>query len=144
MSAIPLEAVTLLGSSILGTVSKLVSIALNASHEKKMMELKVMSAQAGIIDQARRVTNPHFQWTRRAIALMAVFFIIAWPKIVAVFAPGIEVAYGYSEASKGFLWFDGPMKLMWQNVHGLAITPLDTHMLAAIIGLYFGGSLARE
>jgi hypothetical protein len=144
MSAIPLETVTLLGSSILGTVSKLVAIAMSAAHEREIMKLQAMSAGAKIVDQARRYANPHFQWTRRVIALMAVFSIIVLPKLAAIYVPWIDISYGYQQATKSLFGLGGTTQLLWQTVHGLTITPLDTHMLAAIIGLYFGGSLARE
>jgi len=145
MSAIPLETFTFLGSSLLGTLSKLIGMALEARKQEKFLQLQALSAQAKIIDQARRHDNPHFQWTRRAIALLSVFFIIAFPKIVAVFFPCVPVIVGYTELQKGFLFFTDPIaKTVWQHAYGLVITPLDTHMLAAIIGLYFGGSLAQH
>ena len=32
----------------------------------------------------------------------------------------------------------------WKAMTGLIITPLDTHVVSSIIGLYFGGSLVRR
>lgn len=145
MNALPLETLTFLGSSVIGTVSKLIGIALSARRDEKLLQLQVMSARARVVDRARRFTNPHFQWTRRTISLIAVFFIIAFPKIVAVFFPAVPVVIGYTELQKGFWFFSDPsVKTIWQHAYGLVITPLDTHMLAAIIGLYFGGSLAQH
>ena len=145
MTALPLETLTFLGSSIVGTVSKLIGLAMAAKKEERLFQLQLMSAQAKNIDDARRYTNPSFQWTRRAISLIAVFFIIAFPKLVAVFCPAVPVVVGYTELQKGFLFFSDPVaRTVWQHAYGLVITPLDTHMLAAIIGLYFGGSLAQH
>lgn len=145
MNALPLETVTFLGSSIIGTLSKLLGMFLTAQRERKHLELQAMTTRARIVDQARRYQNPSFQWTRRAISLIAVFFIIAFPKIVAVFFPQVPVVVGYTELQKGFLFFSEPMvRTVWQSAQGLVITPLDTHLLAAIIGLYFGGSLAQH
>jgi hypothetical protein len=144
MSAIPTEMITLLGSSLLGTASKLISLVIESRKQEKLLQLQVMSGEAKIVDRARRYENPHFQWTRRVIALTAVFFVIAFPKIVALLSANTDIAYGYTEATPGFFGFGSVAKLNWQIVHGLAITPIDTHLLAAIIGLYFGGSLARK
>jgi hypothetical protein len=145
MNALPLETITLLGSTIIGTISKLIGMSIAAKKERDLMQLQVMSAQAKIIDGARRYDNSSFQWTRRTISLITVFFVIAFPKLVAVFWPQTPIMIGYTELQKGFLFFSDPVaKTVWQSAHGLTITPLDTHMLAAIIGLYFGGSLAQH
>ena len=140
----PLETLTFLGSILIGTLSKLVGLWLAANRQEKLLQLQLMSAQAKEIDTARAFTNPQFQWTRRVITLLAVFFIICFPKLVAVFCPAIPVIVSYTEATHGFLGLSGPIHTIWQSSYGLVITPLDTHMLAAIIGLYFGGSLAQH
>jgi hypothetical protein len=145
MNALPLETLTLLGSSIIGTLSKFIGLMVEGRRQEKLLQLQALSARGRLIDQARRYSAPHFQWTRRAIALIAVFFIIAFPKLVAVFAPDLQVVIGYTELQKGFLFLGDPsVKTIWQTTRGLVITPLDTHLLAAIIGLYFGGSLAQH
>lgn len=141
---IPLELVTLLGSSLLGGVMKIWSKANEARRQERTYMLQTLNAKADIIGQARHYENREFQWTRRTIALTAVFFIIAFPKIVAVFMPETAVFFGYAEMSKGF-WFFGSEgeRIVWEQMHGLVITPLDMHLLAAIVGLYFGGSLTN-
>ena len=59
------------------------------SIKAKQAEQKMLLARGKFqmeeIDKARRYDNKGFQWTRRIIALTAVFFIIVWPKIVPVF-----------------------------------------------------------
>ncbi len=141
---VPLELVTLLGSSFLGGAMKIWSKSIEARRLERTYLLQALSARADIIGRARRYENKGFQWTRRTIALMAVFFIIAFPKLVAVFMPETAVFFGYAEMSRGF-WFLGTEgeKIVWEQMRGLVITPLDTHLLAAIVGLYFGGSLAN-
>lgn len=94
------------------------------------------------IDQARNVPQSGLQVTRRAIALLAVFAIIVLPKLLAIFKPEVPIAIGYSQISDGFLFFSSACeKIRWCQFHGLVITPLDTHLLSAIIGLYFGSAL---
>jgi len=34
--------------------------------------------------------------------------------------------------------------LMDKSFAGVVITPLDTHLMSAIVGLYFGGSLVKK
>ncbi|MEM9227285.1 MAG: hypothetical protein AAGA45_04900, partial [Verrucomicrobiota bacterium] len=45
----------------------------------------------------------------------------------------------------GFWFFSSDTEeTQWLELKGLVLTPLDTHLLSAIIGLYFGGSLASR
>jgi len=104
-----------------------------------------LSAQSKATDMARRYENKGFQITRRIIALSAVGAIIVWPKVIAVFWPEIPVTIGYTEWSPGFLFFtEGKELVKWQALKGLVITPLDTHLLSAIVGLYFGASMVKN
>ena len=77
---------------------------------------------------------------------MAVFAVIVWPKAVAVFWPEIPVNVGYTEFNPGALFglFEGSEEIKWQSLKGLVITPLDTHLLSAIVGLYFGASMVKN
>ena len=104
-----------------------------------------LSAQRKAINDARKYESKGFQVTRRIIAISAVFAIIVWPKIVAVFWPDIPVNIGYTEWNPGFLFFtEGKEAIKWQALTGLVITPLDTHLLSAIVGLYFGASMVKN
>lgn len=145
MPFIPPELVTLLGSSVLGGIMQIGSRTLEARRRERLFTLQALNAKAQIISEARRYENRGFAWTRRLISLVAVFFVVAFPKIVAVFFPGVDVHVGYSELKDGFLFFTSEKPVVhWVAMRGLVITPLDTHLLSAIIGLYFGGSLTRQ
>ena len=106
--------------------------------------MAAMTKDAEGIDKARRYENPHFQWTRRLIALGAIGAIIEWPKIVAVFYPDIAVTVGWTQFNPGFFIFEGKEMVKWEQMTGLVITPLDTHLVSAIVGLYFGGALVKR
>ena len=96
------------------------------------------------ISDARNYDNKGFQFTRRIIALTAVFFIIAWPKLVPVFFD-TSVYLTWTEFSRGFLFLVEQKEMtMDKEFFGVVITPLDTHLMSAIIGLYFGGSLVKK
>ena len=104
-------------------------------------------ALIGAASQAREYgkTDKHFAWTRRLIALSAVFSIIVLPKLVAVWYPEVGVIVGYTEATGGFWnWLFGPAEtVQWRTAQGFVITPLDTHIVSAIVGLYFGAGFTK-
>ena len=76
--------------------------------------------------------------------MAAVGAIVIWPKVIAVFWPEVGVTVGYTQWSPGFLFFDGADDTIWHTMKGLVITPLDTHLLSAIVGLYFGASMVKN
>jgi hypothetical protein len=103
--------------------------------------------QAEIFKEAREYDNAGFQWTRRIIALVAVFAIVVLPKIIPLIDPNAQVIVGYTEFKPGFLFFtEGKDVMSWvpMAAKGIVITPLDTNLVSAIIGLYFGGSLVKK
>jgi hypothetical protein len=142
---IPLELMTMLGSGLLSGVLTLFSRSQKAKQDAFTRAIEGLSAQSKATDLARRYENKGFQVTRRIIALSAVGAIIIWPKIIAVFWPEIPVTVGYTEWNPGFLFLtEGTELIKWQALQGLVITPLDTHLLSAIVGLYFGASVVKN
>ena len=144
MGGIPMELVTMLGSSLLGGIMSIWGQSIKAKEANNKVMMAAMTKQAAIIDKARRYENPHFQWTRRIIALAAIGSVIVWPKVVAVYYPDVLVTVGWTQFNPGFLFFEGKESVRWQEMSGLIITPLDTHLVSAIVGLYFGGSLVKK
>ena len=131
MFGLPVEMITMLGSSVLGGVMTIWGQSITA-------------IQMEAIESARKYENPGFQWTRRIIALTAVFFIIVWPKIVPVFFD-VSVFLTWTEFSRGFFFLiEQKEMLVDRQFAGVVITPMDTHLMASIIGLYFGGSLVKK
>ena len=144
MLGIPLELVTMLGSGLMGGVMTLWSQGMKAKQDSFQRAIDGLSAQSTATDLARRYENKGFQVTRRIIALSAVGAIIVWPKVVAVFWPDIGVTVGYTAWKPGFLFFEGTEVVKWEAVKGLVLTPLDTHLVSAIVGLYFGASIVKN
>jgi len=108
------------------------------------MLIQRAETQMSFVDKARTYENKGFQWTRRIIALTAVFFVIAWPKIVPVFLD-IPVILTWTEFKPGFLFLIEKKEILMDRAFaGVVITPLDTHLMASIVGLYFGGSLVKK
>ena len=51
----------------------------------------------------------------------------------------------WTEFSRGLLFLiERKEVVMDKEYFGVVITPLDTHLMSAIIGLYFGGSLVKK
>ncbi|MGA1049296.1 MAG: hypothetical protein ACO3UU_14925, partial [Minisyncoccia bacterium] len=74
-----------------------------------------------------------------------IFAIVLLPKLVPIFYPEILVTVGYTNWKPGFLFFtDGKEIFEWVSFNGLVITQLDTNLVSAIIGMYFGGSLVKK
>ena len=108
----------------------------------------MLIARAGVqiksFKDAREYENTGFAWTRRIIALTAVFFIIAYPKLVPVFFD-TSVFLTWTEFTRGFFFLiESKEIVMDKEFFGVVITPLDTHLMSAIVGLYFGGSLVKK
>ena len=79
--------------------------------------------------------------------MTAIFSIVVLPKLIPIFAPEVQIIVGYLEFKPGFLFFtEGKEIMKWvpMAAPGIVITPLDTNLVAAIIGLYFGGSLVKK
>ena len=93
---------------------------------------------------ARDVKDKGFQWTRRIIALTSIFAIVLLQKLVAGYYPDVNVTVGYTIWNPGFWFFtEGKEVFDWVTFEGLVITQLDTNLVSAIIGMYFGGSLVK-
>ena len=144
MGGLPVEMITMLGSSLLGGFMSIWGQSIKAKQAEQKMLLARGKFQMAEIDKARRYENTGFQWTRRIIALSAVFAIIVWPKIVPVFFD-TSVWLTWTEFSRGFLFLIEKKEIvMDKEFFGVVITPLDTHLMSAIVGLYFGGSLVKK
>jgi len=96
MFGLPVEMITMLGSSVLGGFMTIWGQSIKAKQEEQKMLLARGKFQMESIDKARRYENKGFQFTRRIIALTAVFFIIVWPKIVPVFFDTSVFLHGQS------------------------------------------------
>lgn len=140
MFGLPLELITMLASTILGGVMSIwgQSNKNKAEHQRALV---------GAVSQAREhgKNDVHFAWTRRIIALSAVFSIIVLPKVVAVWYPEVSVVVGYTEVTGGLKeWIFGTQEsIQWRSAYGFVITPLDTHIVSAIVGLYFGAGFTK-
>jgi len=143
---IPLELITMLGSGLLSGVMTLWSQSLKAKQQSHKHLMDKIETKNAAVAAARDTTNKGMQFTRRIITLSAVAAIVVWPKVVPVFWPEVPTIVGWTEWNPGFWFFtDGQDVVKWTTASkGLILTPLDTHLLSAIIGLYFGSSVVKN
>ena len=134
----------MLGSTLVSGFMSMWSQSLKARQLQQKLLLARADIQHKAFKAAREYENTGFQWTRRIIALTAIFAIVLLPKVVVIFYPDIEVTVGYLQFKPGFLFVAEKEVLKWISFTGLVITPLDTNLVAAIVGMYFGGSLVRR
>ena len=142
----PFEMITMLGSTVLGGVMSIWSQSIKAKQSEQKMLLARADVQQKGFKEAREYGNEGFQWTRRIIALTAIFAIVVLPKIIPLISPDAHVVVGYTQFKPGFLFFEGKEIMKWipMDAKGIVITPLDTNLVSAIVGLYFGGSLVKK
>ena len=142
---IPFELITMLGSGLMSGVMTLWSQSQKAKQAAFERAISGLAAKAKATDEARRYENNGFQITRRIIALAVVFAFIVWPKILPVLFPDMPVIVGYTTWNPGFMFFSsGSEVIKWEALQGLVMTPLDTHIMSSIIGLYFGSSIVKN
>ena len=141
----PFEIITMLGSTLISSLLSLWSQRMKAKQDEQKMLITRGEFQLKAVDAARNVENAGFQWTRRIIALSSIFAIVILPKLVAVYYPDVHVTVGYTVFNPGFLFFTDAREVFeWITFKGLVITQLDTNLVSAIIGMYFGGSLVKK
>jgi len=142
----PIELISMLVSTVLGGVLSIMA----QKGKDKADEQKMLMQRAGFVskqtDKARAVTDSFTKNTRRWIALICVVAIIVLPKLAPFLSPDLPIYVGYTESvMQGWWIFASSTDItQWKPMTGLVITPLDTHVVSSIVGLYFGGSLVRR
>ena len=140
----PFELITMLGSTLISGVMSMISQNLKAKQAQQKMLLARGEFQVEAFKAAREYSNEGFQWTRRIIAILSVLAIVVLPKVAVLFFPDLVISVGYTQFKPGFLFIPEKEAMKWIEFTGLVITPLDTNLVAAIVGMYFGGSLVKR
>ncbi len=142
---IPMELISMLGSTLLGGAMSILSQRGQVEAEKQKMLMQRAGFAAKQTDKARAVSDPHTKHTRRWIALMCVFSIIVVPIVAPIFTD-VNVAYQIvTEADSGWWIFGSTYETSYfEQGNTVFITNLQSHTIFSIIGLYFGGSLTRK
>jgi hypothetical protein len=138
------ELLPLIGGGVFGAIVKLLSIGMqNKADERKAM-FSAFQAQQGSIDSAntQAATNSGFAFTRRIIALSITAIIV----LVAVF-PLMQPVNVLQEIQTGGSYLFGLVDTRetvqeWVQLHGSVVLPVVIPSFQAIIGAYFGASIA--
>ena len=142
---IPMELISMLGSTLLGGAMSIMAQKAQAEAEREQALMARANFAARQTDKARKVSDPHTKHTRRWIALMCVFSIIVVPIMAPIFVD-INVIYQVTTQVDSGWWIFGSSyeTTVWKEGSGIFITSLQSHTIFSIIGLYFGGSLTRK
>ena len=74
----PFEIITMLGSTVLGGVMSIWADSRKAKAEEQQLLITRGKFQLQAVEAARNVKDKGFQWTRRIIALTAIFSIVVF------------------------------------------------------------------
>lgn len=142
--SIPLELLSMGASAVLSGAMSLWAQHLKAKAQAHRQLIAQATLHDEIFTRAREFKGSKgFAFTRRIIALSTVAAVIILPKILPLF--GIDVTVGWTQIESGFwFWSDDETKVVWKTMSGLVLTPLDTHVVSSIIGMYFGASVVKN
>jgi len=144
LSSIPAEMVTGGVSTVLTFIGSIIASKTKAANAAHQMLIERGNATERSRQNARALQTPGVRWTRRTIALSVVGAVLVAPILAGM--AGVDVTTGWTEMKGGFWPFTGPKaQMIWHTIHGgVVLTPLHTHSVAAIIGYYFGASIAEN
>jgi|TARA_R110000744_G_scaffold44832_2_gene99834 hypothetical protein len=142
----PIELISMLVSTVLGGVLSIMAQKGKDKADEQKMLMQRANFDAKQKDKARDVQDSFTKNTRRWIALICVVAIIVLPKLAPFIDSSMPIYVGYTEAVMQGWWIFASSTdvTQWKPMTGLVITPLDTHVVSSIVGLYFGGSLVRR
>ena len=142
----PIELISMLVSTVLGGVLSIMAQKSKDKADEQKMLMQRADFDAKQKDKARAVDDPFTKNTRRWIALICVVAILVLPKLAPFINPDMPIYVGYTESvMQGWWIFASSTDItQWKPMTGLVITPLDTHVVSSIVGLYFGASLVRR
>jgi hypothetical protein len=138
------ELLPLIGGGLFGAIVRLLSMGMqNKADERKWM-FQAFQAQQGSIDSANTHAkeNSGFAFTRRIIALSITAIIV----LVAVF-PVTQPVNVLQEIQTGGSYLFGlidttQIKQQWVQLEGSVVLPVVIPSFQAIVGAYFGASIA--
>ena len=138
------EILPLVGGGIFGAVVKLLSMGMQNKAEERKEMFQAFSARQGAIDKVNEVasSNSAFAFTRRVIALSITAVIV-----MLALAPIAQPVNVLQEIQTGGSYLFGlidttQIKQQWVQLEGSVVLPVIIPSFQAIIGAYFGASIA--
>lgn len=139
-----MEILPLVGGGIFGALVKLLSMGMQNKAEERKAMFQAFSKQQESINSANEMAanNSSFAFTRRIIALSITGIIV----LLAVF-PLMQPVNVIQEIQTGGSYLFGlidttSIKQEWVQLQGSVVLPVVIPSFQAIIGAYFGASIA--
>jgi hypothetical protein len=140
------EILPLVGGGIFGAVVKLLSMGMQNKAEERKEMFQAFAARQGAIDKVNEVasSNSYFAFTRRVIALSITAVIV-----MLALAPIAQPVNVLQEIQTGGSYLFGlidttQIKQQWVQLEGSVVLPVIIPSFQAIIGAYFGASIAGK
>jgi len=139
-----MDLLPLIGGGLFGAVVKLISMNMQNKAEERKAMFQAFSTRQGAINSVNEMasTNSGFAFTRRIIALSITAIIV----IVAIFPP-LQPVNVIQEIHTGGSYLFGlidttTVRQEWVQLKGSVVLPVIIPSFQAIIGAYFGASIA--
>jgi len=143
MFGIPMEVVTMLGSTVGGAVMRIWSQSNADKAEQWRMALEAGRENELSRSAAREWSTPHANWTRKFLVVsfmaMAMFIIVA-----PLFGQSTQVPIISTEGFK-LLFLDFTQEITeYVQLEGIVTPEWLSHAIMAVVGLYFGSSISSR
>lgn len=140
-----IELLPLIGGGLFGAVVKLFSMSMQNKAEAHKQTMEAFKSNSKHINQVNEVAvaNSGFAFTRRIIALSITSIIVL---LALVPHEGVNVL---TEVQTGSSYLFGLIDTreteeVWKNLKGIVVLPVITSSFQAIVGAYFGASIASK
>ena len=138
------EILPLIGGGIFGAVVKLLSMGMQNKAEERKEMFQAFAARQGAIDKVNEqaASNSYFAFTRRVIALSITAVIV-----LLALMPIAQPVNVLQEIQTGGSYLFGlidttQITQKWVQLEGSVVLPVIVPSFQAIIGAYFGASIA--
>ncbi len=143
MFGIPLEVITMLGSTVGGAVMRIWSQANADKAEQWKMALEAGRENELSKSAAREWSTPHANWTRKFLVvsfMTMAMFIIAAPLLGQTTQVPIVSTEGFK-----LLFLDFTKEVTeYIQLEGVVTPEWLSHAIMAVVGLYFGASISSR
>jgi len=143
MFGIPLEVVTMLGSTVGGAVMRIWSQSNADKAEQWKMALEAGRETELSRSAAREWSTPHANWTRKFLVVsfmaMAMFLILApllgqTSQVPVISTEGFKILFlDFTHEVTEYIQLEGVVTPEWLS-----------HAIMAVVGLYFGSSISSR
>ena len=143
MFGLPLEVITMLGSTLGGAFLKMWSQSSADNARQNELLLNLHTAKEDFRQNARAYQNPNASWIRRFLVIsfmsMAGFILLA-PLLGMPTTVPIEVTEGFK-----FLFFDFTTTVTeYVTLNGVVTPPWLSHAILSVVGMYFGSGIVKR